>query len=289
MKDSKGVFSLRSPLAGYPGGKYSLAARIISLIPPHKCYVEVFCGAAWVYFKKPPSACEVLNDINDELINFWRHLQSARGLAYLKLRLAWALHSRRIFEDYRDLEPGEFAALSEAERAWRFLYLFKTSYGGRNAAYVSRGTNAKKPSFAFWKNRPHGLYFLQPAWANALCQCHKRMAGTQIESLSWESCLTRYDTPETFFYLDPPYYGFEKMYGEGIFDQADFARLAAKLAALSGRFILSINDTEKTRQLFAGFHVQPVTVSYSLNKDRPKLTQELLVANFNLGAMDDPA
>ena len=54
-----------SPLRGWLGGKYRLAGTIIPLIPSdHTCYAEVFGGAAWVLFKKPPSKVEAINDIN---------------------------------------------------------------------------------------------------------------------------------------------------------------------------------------------------------------------------------
>jgi DNA adenine methylase len=56
----------------YVGGKHRVADRLVSLLPEHKCYVEVFMGAANVFFAKPPSDTEVINDINGELVNLFR-------------------------------------------------------------------------------------------------------------------------------------------------------------------------------------------------------------------------
>ena len=67
------------------------------------------------------------------------------------------------------------------------------------------------------------------------------------------------------FYLDPPYLGTERAYGPGLFARDDYARLAAILARLKGRFILSINDTPKTREIFAGFRRTPVKTSYTVS------------------------
>jgi len=61
---------IRSPIK-WVGGKSKLRKVIIPMIPEHKCYVEVFGGAAWVLFGKPPSQIEVLNDIDEDLINFF--------------------------------------------------------------------------------------------------------------------------------------------------------------------------------------------------------------------------
>lgn len=62
---------LRPPLTYY-GGKQTLAPLIISLIPNHRLYAEPFTGGGAVFFMKPPSRVEVLNDTNGELMNFYR-------------------------------------------------------------------------------------------------------------------------------------------------------------------------------------------------------------------------
>ncbi|MBP7242925.1 DNA adenine methylase [Amaricoccus sp.] len=95
-------------------------------------------------------------------------------------------------------------------------------------------------------------------------ELHARLAGVVIECLDWSDCLDRYDREGTLFYLDPPYWGSETDYGKAMFARADFARLAERLAALRGRFLMSINDTPETRDLFAAFERQQVSTTYTV-------------------------
>jgi DNA adenine methylase len=86
------------------------------------------------------------------------------------------------------------------------------------------------------------------------------------------------------FYLDPPYWGCERDYGEGMFSRAEFEAMAELLAKLSGRFILSLNDTPQIRQLFAGFMIEPVATTYSVGAaEGSKNRAELIIANVDFG------
>jgi DNA adenine methylase len=82
---------------------------------------------------------------------------------------------------------------------------------------------------------------------------HERLAGVIIECLPYGELIRRYDRAGTLFYIDPPYWGSETDYGNGLFGRDDFAKLADQLARLKGRFVLTINDLPATRELFARF------------------------------------
>jgi DNA adenine methylase len=99
--------------------------------------------------------------------------------------------------------------------------------------------------------------------------------------MPYQNIIERYDRPETFFYLDPPYYDCEKFYGKGIFSKEDFLKLNEMLSVVKGKFIMSINDVDAIRQLFKGFRFEEVGVTYSIssNKER-KPSKELLIMNY---------
>lgn len=91
--------------------------------------------------------------------------------------------------------------------------------------------------------------------------------------------LTRYDRPETLFYLDPPYWGSEDYYIKDAFTQADFAKLSAALQQLQGKWLLSINDVPQIREIFSWAKIDQVELTYTLaGGDDAKTVSELIIS-----------
>ncbi|CAI8743254.1 DNA adenine methylase [Methylococcus capsulatus] len=114
------------PIVPWIGGKRRLARHILPLFPPHDCYVEPFCGAAALYFLKEPAKCEVINDINGELVNLYRVVQ--HHLEEFVRQFKWALTSRQIYE-WMKATPEQ--TLTDIQRGARFFYLQKLAFGGK--------------------------------------------------------------------------------------------------------------------------------------------------------------
>lgn len=115
---------LNSPFK-WVGGKSRLRSHIIPLLPDHTCYVEPFAGAAWVLFGKAPSKVEILNDIDLDLINFFRVVKERPQ--ELLTSFEWELVSRAEFERLAKCDPDK---LDEIQRAHRFYYLIMAGWGG---------------------------------------------------------------------------------------------------------------------------------------------------------------
>lgn len=113
---------------------------------------------------------------------------------------------------------------------------------------------------------PHGSTIC----ASRACSARSTAGWPACTSTRWTS-----DRPTTLFYLDPPYWGCESYYGKGLFARADFARLAATLRAIKGRFIMSLNDTPGVRATFKGFRIETVPVTYRVRG--VKDVQELII------------
>ena len=114
------------PIIPWIGGKRRLAKHLLPLFPEHQCYVEPFCGAAALFFLKPPVKAEVLNDINGDLVNLYRVVQ--HHLDEFVRQFRWALVSREIWM-WMNATPGE--TLTDIQRAARFFYLQKLGFGGK--------------------------------------------------------------------------------------------------------------------------------------------------------------
>jgi len=126
--------SMNGPLS-YIGGKRALAGRIIEMFPEHRAYIEPFAGGAQVFFRKEPSKVEVLNDLDHEVVNFYRvcHQHFEELVRYLRFTLV----SRAWFELLQATAP---ATLTDIQRVARHLYLAKNCYGGlvRHRNYAVR-------------------------------------------------------------------------------------------------------------------------------------------------------
>ena len=116
---------MTKPIIPWIGGKRRLARHILPLFPAHTCYVEPFCGAAALFFRKAPAKAEVLNDINGELVNLYRVVQ--HHLEEFLRQFKWALTSRQIFKWLQATPPEP---LTDIQRAARFFYLQKNAFGG---------------------------------------------------------------------------------------------------------------------------------------------------------------
>lgn len=261
-----------SPLAGWFGGKRFLAKKIIAMMPEHVCYCEPFCGAAWVYFRKGPVGIEVLNDRSGDVVNLFRVIRDQPDA--LQHYARFALHAREEFDYWRKYDGHD-----PVKRAWRLLFVLRTCFGGRISSGLERA------SFGYEKytdNAKARTGRCVAALGRRIALIHARLAETTIECLDWRDCLARYDRATTFFYLDPPYYGYEDQYGRGLFQRADLADLAAALEQVRGRFILSINDLPQTREIFRDFVAMPVQARYSVCRNGQKSKTELLIANYEL-------
>lgn len=254
------------PVSAYIGGKRNLARRLVPILGsiPHTTYAEVFVGMGGIFLRRDRRPkVEVINDWSQDVSTFFRVLQR-HYVAFLDM-LRFQVTSRAGFELLMATDPD---TLTDLERSARFLYLQRLAFGGKvrgRAFGVSPGNPAR-----------FNLTTLTPM----LEDLHERLAGVVIERLHYREFIARYDRPLTLFYLDPPYFGCERDYGEAMFSRDEFELMARQLEGIQGKFVLSLNDTPEVRQIFARFSRHEVATSYSVGGGR-NVTQasELIISN----------
>lgn len=251
------------PIIPWIGGKRRLAKHLLPMFPEHQCYVEPFCGAAALFFLKPPVKAEVLNDINGDLVNLYRVV--ANHLDELLRQFEWALVSRQSW-GWLAATPAE--TLTDIQRAARFLYLQKLGFGG------------KVDGRTFGTATQSGVRLNRLRLDEDLTTAHHRLSRCTIEHLGWEACVARYDRPHTLFYCDPPYWGTE---GYGVpFGLAEYDRMAELARSIKGRMIISVNDIPEMRSAFAGLRIDQVELTYTVGGGgRPdSKSRELIIRNW---------
>jgi len=251
---------MSSPLA-YIGGKSKLAGTIIKMIPEHRAYCEAFCGAAWVFFRKEPSQYETINDLDSDLVTFYRVLQN--HLEEFLRQFKWLLSSREWFKDWK--RQQEAGGLTDIQRAARYYYLQRHSFAGRVRGRTFGTAPLDRPRINLIRMEEE------------LSEVHLRLARVTIENLPWQDFIARYDRKQTFFYLDPPYYK-APVYQHNL-ELEHYQEMAELLAKIKAKFILSINDHPEIREIVRGFKIKPVQLKYSVAKERLTEAKELLVSN----------
>ncbi len=265
------------------GGKSRLRGQIVRLLPPHTCYVELFAGAAWVLFAKSPSPVEVLNDIDQELVCFFRVVKEKPE--ELIASFEWELVSRAEFNRLADMDPLQ---LTDVQRAHRFYYLIMAGWGGelnypRFQTSITDGGHGNRLIGALKTLHQR----LQPV--------HERLRTVIIENLPWEECLERYDRTDTVMYLDPPYPGNKCNYAHNMRSWEEHQSLAERLGYARCSWILSSYDIPEVRRLYAQYYITPVK-SFSGMKAKKVgrqrlLNREVLITNFTppTDMLNDPS
>ena len=256
------------PIARWFGGKRVIAQTIIARIEavPHKCYAEPFVGMGGVFLRRRlRPRTEVVNDLNGDIVNLFRVVREHPDELLRQFR--WMLQAR---SEWRRLLDVRAETLTDVQRAARFVYLQLLTFSGLPATNATPGwmsPNAASRAPMYSADRLRRL----------VAAAHRRLQRVHIESMDWRDFLERYDRPFTLFYLDPPYWGNEDTYGKGMFERADYQRMAEILGGIEGRFVLSVNDRPELRGIFGAFDIETIAMRYTAKGFRR--TSELLVSN----------
>lgn len=260
----KGGDSINSFIA-WVGGKKALRDEILARFPRnYKRYIEVFGGAGWVLFHKPPgNDFEVFNDFNGNLVNLYRCVREQPEA--LRNELRYMLNSRLDFEYMKGMLHSQ-AVLPDVRRAAYYYALIRYSYAAGTSTFGSQ-------PHAMWNNFP----LIESAAG--------RLQKVVIENKDCVKLIRQYDRPESFFYCDPPYYNADQYYEAVSSDGFDHAGLADALLGIKGKFLLSYNDCPEIRALYdrPGIVVEGISRLSNIAQryENGKQYPELLISNYD--------
>ncbi|MCY9747844.1 DNA adenine methylase [Paenibacillus larvae] len=257
---------VRSPLLWF-GGKSKLAKTIIELMPQHKTYVEPFGGAGHVLVQKKRAPVEVYNDLNKEVVNFLMVVREQPERFYQAVETL--PYSRELYESWRksSLPDDTF------ERAVRWFYINRGGIVGAHKGQPGGWRHGKSHNTV-------GSYRSAVELINPLAE---RLRRVNIESKDFREIIEKYDSPDTFFYIDPPYVGRESRY-DGGFSEKDHRDLAELLSHIKGKAFVSYYADPIIDELYADWHVKKFeTYAFSklVKQDQQKdKTVELFITNY---------
>jgi DNA adenine methylase len=246
----------------YFGGKYNFLEQLYEYFPDHFHFVDVFCGSMAVTLNKLPSKMDTANDINGDVINFFKVLREHPMDLLYNLELTPT--SR---QEYKNCFPINSPGISDVERARRFFVRCRQSFQGTGIE-KSTGFNAciATSEKSLSKNVSK---FLSSVYR--LPAVIEKLRTIQIESLDYSVLLEKYDRSDTFFYCDPPYElrmrNYKKWYSNEFLDNDHF-KMADILKNIKGKAMVSGYDSPMYHNLFSGWNfikLKPLGHSMKIN------------------------
>jgi len=242
------------------GGKQALVPSLLPLLPAHDTYVEIFGGAGSLLFAKHPCKLEVYNDIDSELVNFFRVLRNPEQTAELQRLLDLTPYAREEWQDCRKhLTDGD--DLVERARRW-FVLCYQSFSGGFRANSWRHNTSTAAGTMI-----PLGF---RNATAR-LSTFTQRLATVMVEHNDFAELIPAYDGPNVLYYADPPYLPETRKGGNYRHEttKADHVALLELLTTCKGMVILSGYDSPLYQDYLADWRVVRVeTISSAAGRTR---------------------
>lgn len=249
-----------------------MAGLIVSLIPEHHLYCEPFFGGGAVFFTKPPSKVEVINDLNGDVVNFYRTVQQDFGI--LRTLIISTPHSRQVHrEAWQALKFPDTA--SSVKRAWAFwvqcnMSFSRIMFGGwayeRKSNCSSQNIHNKRLQFTK--------------------RIRERLNLVQIDCIDAVAVIKSRDYEDAFFYCDPPYFNSDCGRYKG-YTEEDFIMLLDTLTSIKGKFLLSSYQSDILAKYAEAYGwqqhtiIKKVAVNYKINKSKT----EVLTGNYDLQSL----
>ena len=221
---------MNAPITYY-GGKRYMVNILLPMFPIHHTYVEVFGGSGVLLLNKPRSKVETYNDIEENIVDFYRLLQNPDELQLFQEKIELTPYSKVLHKEYSDTWRQQS---DRVEKIFRWYYIMKSSFNGLIDANWTYSVTRNKANIML-------------ETVDRLPEVARRLRGVQIENSDWEQAIHNSDRPDTFFYLDPPYVLETRTGGKAYqheMTNEDHERLVDVLLSIKGKAMLSGYDND---------------------------------------------
>lgn len=253
----------------YPGAKNRIANWICEFIPAHQVYVEPYFGSGAVFFNKMPTKIETLNDLDDNVVNYFRVMREhPEKLAQI---LSLTPYSRTEYEKSYIVCDDD----SDMEKARKFAVRCWMGFGCtryKNGFRSSQQTNSPRITKA-WREFP-----------DRIISAGDRLMNAQIENLPAIELIKRYNTHDVFIYADPPYLsGTRKgyLYKHEMTDK-DHVLLLEALLEHPGKILLSGYDNDMYNNMLYKWN----KVQRKTQAEHGLVRTETLWMNYEIGQVE---
>lgn len=246
-----------APLLNYYGGKWRIAPWVIEHMPDHEVYVEPFGGMASVLLRKPPSAVEVYNDLNDRVVDLFRCLRDQQATAKLCELVYLTPFSRVEFErSYEVIRTESDKGADLPTRVWRWLVYAHMAVG--SAATSKRTGLAGWDARIYRANRTEISGAVAQVWdklPQTIIDTARRLKNVMIEHRPWEDVVENYrsDGPKALFYFDPPYLTTMWHTYELEFNKADHEKMLGMCLKMDNMCMISGYNSELYMDTLSGW------------------------------------
>lgn len=273
----------RPPVVSYAGGKSNITDFLVQRFPPHRLYIDLFCGGLSVTLAKPPatSRTEWVNDKYHAVANFFTVLRDMPDEFTAYFRDGFIIDAEVLYGMWAE-RLKVAVEIPNVEHAVMFWMTQLQTFTGRNAAAGA--------SYRYENGRYGGRHYKTLPMQRIL-STHDRLAGVQIFCRDFRKIIemaSRYDG--VFMFQDPPYWGVTG--GNDYFERfswEDHKELSELNLSGSYRWMLTINVHDDILRLYEGkegVHIREYGIRYTMTEDRKG--KELLISNYDTEALMGP-
>jgi DNA adenine methylase len=243
-------------IIGRFGGKSNLKIRIVDdyFIKDYEnmTYVEPFVGGGSIFFYKKPSTKEIINDLDKDVVTVFKGVKK-----YSDDDIENAINGKYTKEEFKQIQDSK--PNTEFKRFIKELLLYRLSFFSAKKSFGKGDINAKLDGYK------------------------ERLKDVTILNEDYKSVIKKYDSSNTFFYLDPPYEESEGLYKD---TETTINELFNILKNIKGKFLLSYNLSKEALELFKSFNIYKIKTVYQPTFDgsddikKKRNITELLISNY---------